>query len=227
MAIASITQWLNDPRRSYSHGRALYEQYGDNSSLLALIRTGSGSFHQAKLREGLEKVNQKTGLQPRPIQIPVYIPVPVASPGKQNVDLKDAPEKIREIRDQKNKEYAQARHLFVSIRLMDSQQQRLQAGLELLDLMDRVNEAWSVIDEWNETGKVMELKRAESEKEVAGMTLPELLKERQNLPTYISKAKRKLEAAGSDIERLKLKLNLEAKEQRLQAVKKRIDEIIG
>ncbi len=68
--------------------------------------------------------------------------------------MADAPEQIQQIRNEKNRRYAQARKLHESIRMMDSREHRLQAGLELLDHMHVVNDARSAIDEWSRSGQI-------------------------------------------------------------------------
>lgn len=226
MAIASITAWLNDPNRNYLHGKALYEQYGENKAVLALIRSGSGSFHLAKLKEGLEKLNLLANLEPKPIVINDYHrPEPAAAPGKTNPDFTSAPDQILRIRNEKNEKYAQARKLHETIRMMDSRQHRLQAGLQLLDLMDEVNESWSIIDEWKEKGTIREKMLADTEKSVAELTLAELLQESRNIPPNITKDRKKLPTA-TDAKKVDIALRLEAREARLKAIKKRLDEIV-
>lgn len=225
MAIASITAWLNDPNRNYLHGKALYEQYGDNKAVLALIRSGSGSFHLAKLKEGLEKLNLLANLEPKPIVINDHRPEPAAAPGKTNPDFTSAPDQILRIRNEKNEKYAQARKLHETIRVMDSRQHRLQAGLQLLDLMDEVNESWSIIDEWKEKGTIREKMLADTEKSVAELTLAELLQESRNIPPNITKDRKKLPTA-TDAKKVDIALRLEAREARLKAIKKRLDEIV-
>ena len=236
MPIPSITAWLNSPDKPYHHGRALYEQYGSDRVLLALVKSGTGPYHFQKLRAGLELLNKNSNLVPKPIIIGALAteapnPIPhvrenIRNSKFLNPDLTNAPDEITKIRDEKNKRYAQARRLFETIRVMDSREHRLQAGLELLDHMDFVNDSWSVIDEWKESGKVREIKQAETEKEAAALALPELLKEAQNLPTYITKDRKKLAAAKTDKEKMKISLRLEFRIKRLDLIKTRINEIV-
>lgn len=226
MAIASITTWLDNPQRSYVHGVALYEQYGKNKAILTLIKSGSGSFHLSKLREALAKTNERSNLEPKPIAIPDSVQEPTPPAGKFSPDFTSAPDKILEIRETKNKNYAHARQLFAQIRLMDSKQHRLSAGLQLLDLMDDVNEAWSVIDEWKETDRIREMKMQETEKQVTELTLPELMREAQNLPTYITKDRKKLSSEKKDSKKMIITLRLETRISRLKLVKKRLNELV-
>jgi hypothetical protein len=225
MAIASITTWLDNPNKSYHHGRLLYEQYGDSRVLLTLLKSGSGSYHFSKLKEGLEKVNKKANLVPKQVVVGNYLPAEKSDLSKKNPDFTDAPAEIEKIRQEKSKRYAQARDLFANIRFMDSRENRLRAGLELLDHMDFVNDSWLVIDEWKETGKVLELKKVETEKEVADLSVAEMLKEVKNLPTYISKYKQKLKNAKAPALKSKFAKKLEAMQHRFNLIKQRLEAI--
>jgi len=222
MAIASITAWLNNPDRSYNHGRLLFEQYGDDRVLLALLKSGSTSFHFSKLQTALERLNKKSNLEPKQIVIAEKITDVLERPDQRPIGYENAPNKILEIRNLKNKRYAQARHLFESIRVLDSKELRLQAGLELLDHMDYVADAWGAIDDWKENGRIRELAQKETEKEVADLTFIELVQESKNLPPNISKDRTKLKEANDPKKQTKIATRLEARERRLEMVKRRL-----
>lgn len=222
MPIASITQYLADPNKSFQRGRMLYEQYGDNRIVMALIKSGSGSYHFTKLLEGLKEVNRQMNLEPKPIVIADHIQKPA---GKTAPDFTSAPDKIIEIKNAKTANYAKARKLFEVIRLTDGRQNRLNMGLELLDLMDKVNDAWSVIDEWKDKGKVREQQLEETEKSVSELTIAELMKEAKNLPTYISKDRTRLKDAATDAKKVKISTRLEINIKRLELVKQLLEGI--
>jgi len=227
MAIASITAWLNSHDKSYSHGVALYEQYGESRTTLALIRSGSSAFHFNKLRTALEELNLQTDIAPKPIVIGQYNPDPIATPGsKASVDFLNAPDKILEIRNQKNLQYAQARKLHESIRVMDSKQHRLQAALELLDLMDAVNESWSIIDEWQEHGRVLETVQKEQVADVAQLSHVELLKEQALLGPNITKDKARLNECADPRKQVKIATRLQTRELRMEEIRRRLRELV-
>lgn len=222
MAIASITAWLNNPSKSYEHGRLLYEQYGSSRAILRILSTGNSSFHFAKLQAALEEVNKQSNLEPKPIVLPEHHLIAPERPGDRLSEYKDAPEKILEIRNEKNRHYAQARRLFEQIRMLDSQAQRLDAGLQILDHMDYVSEAWSAIDEWKKDGRIREIAQKQAEKEVAELSLVEMIKEEKNLRTYISKDKAKLETAESSKKKIDIAERLQARSRRLDLIRGRL-----
>ncbi|SDG67812.1 hypothetical protein SAMN05421827_109130 [Pedobacter terrae] len=222
MAIASLTSWLNDPNRTYEHGKLLYDQYGDNKSLSALFKSGSTSFHLSKLTAALAALNLKANLEPKPIII-LEAPEPEPSPEKMRISYDSAPDQIIQILEKKRFNYAKARRLFEAVRVMDSQQHRLDAAIEILDLMDEVNEAWAIIDEWNDTGHLREQEQKQVVVDVQHMSLQQLLKEKANLGPNISKDRKKLKVADSDKSRLKITQRIEAREARYKLVLERID----
>jgi hypothetical protein len=225
MAIASITQWLNDPQRSYQVGKLLYEQYGDNKVVLSLINSGSSSFHQQQLFTALQKVNLKVNLEPKKIVIP-DLSSENQERSKPITNYTSAPEQILNIRDEKSLNFAKARKLFESVRVMDSQEHRLEAGLQILDLMDKVNEAWEIIDQWNDSGKIAELKQIEEEKAIEEMNIHELIRDKAKLMPNISKDKKRILGAKNDKDKLKYTQKYEARKQRLALVLERIENAV-
>lgn len=227
MAIASITVWLNEKNPSYHHGRLLYEQYGDDRLVLTIIKSGSGSYHFAKLKEALEFLNTKTNLIPKQI---VFVP-PVAeefTPAGEKVktNLDNAPAEVRKIRDDKNKLYAEARHLHVTIKSLDNDELRLAAALTILDNMDVVNEIWVALDTFAKTGEIMKIKHEETLAEVSELSLPELLKESKNLPPNISKARGNANKTADPVKKSKYQLKVQHLIIRLAEVQRRLNELI-
>lgn len=222
MAIASLSTWLNDPNRQYAQGLLIYEQYAANKVLLALLKSGSSSYHFNKLQKALEDLSLREDLVPIPIVIGEYVPEEITSPGKAGFDFKSAPEVIVDIRNNKNKSFAQARKLFEVIRVIDSQEHRLQAGMELLDHMDHVQESWGAIDTWRETGEVKQIASEAEVRDVASLTLVELLREQANLMSNISKDKAKILSTTRPGMKLKASARLNFREKRLAQVRERL-----
>ena len=222
MAIASLTLWLNDPKRDYNHGRLLYEQYGSNPVILTILRSGSGSYHFSKLQTAIEQLNQKTDLVPKPIVIAEFVKEPAPKPGNKIKDFKSAPDQIIDIEREKSQRYAQARKLHETIRIMDDKDHRLAAALELLDHMDFVRTCWDSIDLYNETGEVKPLPQEQEATPVDRLSVPELLKEQKNLPPNISKDKKKAAAASTAALKLKFSMRMEWRIERLQQINERL-----
>ncbi|SDM40500.1 hypothetical protein [Pedobacter antarcticus] len=219
MAIASLKLWLDDPNRKYIHGLLLYEQYGDNPVILALLKSGQGSYQTGKLINALQALNERNDLVPKKIIIGEYIPEPTTIHGKEDFDYPNTPELIIQIRDKKNSDYAQARKLHESIRVIDDQQYRLEAALELLDKMDAVDTSWSVLDLYRETGEVKKLNNPDQQSEVDTLTLTELMREDKNLQSNISKDKGRLLEAKDDKRKLIISQRLDQRKQRLEMVR--------
>lgn len=221
MAIAALNTWLNDPNRSYNQGKYLYEQYGTNKTLLALLNSGSTSFHLKKLTDALILLNSNSKIEPKPLKIsqPTSEPVKTSRP---EISYSSAPDQIQQIIEKKRLNYARARKLFEMFRVMESPDQRCDAALEILDLMDKVNEAWGIIDEWNDTGHIREQQEKEVEASIEQMNLQQLLREKGNLAPNISKDRRRLKLAVTDKDKIKYAQRLTAREARYKLIVERI-----
>ncbi|MGY4385652.1 hypothetical protein ACVWYN_002698 [Pedobacter sp. UYP24] len=222
MAIASLTTWLTNPDRQYDQGLLIYEQYGTNQVTLALLRSGSSSYHFSKLQKSLEELNLREDLVPIPIVIGEYIPEDIVSPGKPVFDYKSAPDIIIDIRDNKNKSFAQARKLFEVIRVMDSKDHRLAAALELLDHMDHVQESWGAIDAWQNTGEIKQIAVEAEIIDIAGLSHAQLLREQGNLMSNICKDKTQILTTSKPGLKLKASARLKFREDRLAKVRERL-----
>lgn len=226
MAIASITAWLNSIDKNYLQGRLLYEQYGTSRITLALISSGSGQYHLTKLTIALQEINDLPDIQPKQITIAAVIDDAPTSRAKKEIDYKDAPQLILDMRTQKSEDYALARKLHESIRFIDSRQHRLDAGLKILNLMDKVNDSWSIIDEWKEKGHVRAIEQQKQIAAVATMTLPELLQEEKLLAPNVSKDRTKLKKPLSERKKLEIQVRLQERSLRLEEVRRRMNELV-
>jgi hypothetical protein len=229
MAIASVTEWLRNEPKNFHQGRMIYQQYGEDLLTLTIIKSGTGSYHLSKLIAGMEDLNKLQNLKPKHIKIPdVFVapPEPGSKDPLQKTNLDYAPKEIQAIRDNKNLLYAQARNLHASVRVLDDQQQRLEAGLKILDNMDKVNEAWIIMDEWAATGVVKEAQAKEIEKTVSDFTLIELIKAQNNLPPNISKYKSSYKNAKDPAKKAMYLAKMEAASAQLKAIKSKINELI-
>lgn len=228
MAIASITAWLTEKNPNYHHGRMLYEQYGDDRLVLTIIKSGSGSYHFNKLKEALELVNTKTNLVPKPIVFvePVQEDFAPAAGALVKPNLDHAPAEVRKIRDDKNKLYAEARHLFVTIKSLDSDELRLNAAIKLLENMDDVAESWHALDTFNKTGEILKIEHDKIIAEVKDLSTVDLLKELKNLPPNISKARGNCAKANDPIKKAKYQVKIQHLITRLTEVQRRVNEFV-
>jgi hypothetical protein len=222
MAIASLTTWLNNPDRQYDSGLLIYEQYGTNAVLLALLRNGSSSYHFTKLQKALEDLNLRDDLEPKPIVIGEYVPEEVTNARVTKLDYKSAPEVIVDIRDNRNKSFAQARKLHETIKILDLKDHRLQAALELLNHMDHVQESWKTIDAWQATGEIKEVVAQATVPEVSTLTHAQLLREHGNLMSNISKDKALILETTKASLKLKASARLKFREARLIQIRERL-----
>ncbi|MFD2961331.1 MULTISPECIES: hypothetical protein [Olivibacter] len=81
MAIARIDNYLAKENRTFEEGRMLYEQYGTNIFILALIRSGTGAYQFKRLIEALTELSTK-GLTDSPAK-PVSRNIPIQPKKKE------------------------------------------------------------------------------------------------------------------------------------------------
>lgn len=225
MAIPSISNWLESKDRNYVSGKILYEQYGEKEALKTLFNSGNSSFHHAKLVAALQEINQREAIPPKKIFYHQEPKEDILKP-KPVMAYENLPEQIQLIKKNKNQAYALARRLFEMIPFLDSKDARLEAGKELLKNMAFVQDSWQAIDEWQENGKIREIKIKQLEADVSDLSIQDLRKEEKNLGPKISKDKKKLQADNTPKHKLKIENRLNQNIKRLELVRRRLNELI-
>lgn len=225
MAIALIEEWLKLPSPGYEQGLHLYERYGSSSSLLTLFRSGKSAFHFRKLSQALQELNQHTEPAPKPSS---HIPDlsefrTQKTSSKVAPDFKALPGIIQSTVADKNNLYARARHLHMKLRTAVDPEQRLTIALAILKDMDEVNDRWKAIDNYISTGEILVKVSHDLAKEISGLPIAEVAKRRSNVPTYISKLKKRIDGMKEPQKSKSIAL-LQEKYQELELLKRRLNE---
>jgi hypothetical protein len=235
MAIAPITQWLDSREKNYLVGRALYEQYGTNSLLKTLFKNGDSDYHLTRLIESLEELNrqlhaidQKQQPQHQRFVIPPLesIPVPATRMSLSDPAYQNAPEEIKDLYTANSRLNSRADLLYLQARSAPTAAERLELSLAQLDDRQQVNENWQTIKEYHATGVVQEQVKEAEEKNVSELTVSELMALDKNLPTYISKARKSLQALQAGTPKfIKTANRLQQYTIKLKLVKERLDNV--
>lgn len=136
---------MNNPNRLFKQGVDFYRKYGSNQTLLLLFeRNGEGSFSRVKLLEELIQIEKKINA-PRPS-------VPVAMKDATPVAIPSMPDSLTRKLKEKGELYARANVLHARLPLLQDNDQRLEAALELMDLHDRIRAIWRDYDLWKASG---------------------------------------------------------------------------
>jgi hypothetical protein len=202
MAIAQLTAWLRSPDKNYQLGVALYDQYGSKPTLKIFFRNGSSDYHHIRLQEALEElalldIAPQTATEAAgaaPITIPALdaIPVPAKLFSLTDEQWNSTPAQIRDLYVTNHRLKSRADLLFMQAGSAPTAEERLQLSLAQLNDRADLNKNWKQIKEYHATGALQEQITQEQETPIGELSLPELLKLEKNLPTYITKDRKRI-----------------------------------
>lgn len=196
MAIAKITNWLKDPDRVYDDGAYLFEQYGASSLLKSLFRNGTSLYHYNRLVEALEEINEVAEPHTPPAKVE-FIPVlpavaPAAHYGVTQPEWDKLPEAVKDLYGSNMKLHGHSKLVFNQMRLSETNESRLEKALLILNERETIQENHKAIKDFHATGRIKETIVAENEKPIGQLSMAELSAMAKNIPTYLSKARKKL-----------------------------------
>lgn len=228
MAIAVISAWLANKNRMYDQGVLLYQQYGDSIVIKALISGGSSDYHAKRLHDALEELNARITAEvaPAPLAIPpvAAMPKPQLRYAVSDEAWNKLPETIKDLYGENSRLHSRSYLLFNHLPLCNTDADRLEKILQLLEDRDKINENWLAIKDFNATGKIREKLVEEESKSVDAMTVQELTTQANNIPTYLSKDRKKLATMEAGQKKNKVLHRIAEREVQLELVKKRLAE---
>jgi hypothetical protein len=224
---ASITAWLNQREKDYATGVLLHDQFGASKMLRVLFANGKSAYHLSRLIETLQKLNPT--LAESSVSTPILIPAVKDMPFSPRIySLTDnewdaAPGEIKDLYTENSRLKSHSELLHHQIRITGSQQHRLEMALLLLDQRDKINQNWSVIKDFQATGKVAGKVIEAASKTIEELNMPELTAIMKNFPTYLSKDKAKLPGMADGRMKNKVLARIRERETILELAKKRIE----
>lgn len=226
MAIAKITSWLADPNRSYDHGRSLYEQFGTDVVVLAVIKGGNSPYHFTKLFDSLTALNQTLEEKTAPKQ--AIIPNlsefkgPAAAPVKNKPDFHSLPDAMKDVTTIKNQHKRRADQLYIEIAFTESSEDRRIMALTMLEDYDKVQECWGILDNYRDTGIVLESKRKTIDEEVKDLSVLQMMNSLKNIRTYLCKDKKKAVAMKPGRQLSKVLARIQENQLKLKLLEERM-----
>lgn len=194
MVIAEIHSWLSS-NRNYDEGLRILKKYS-KSPLLKMLDLGADSMNRKKLAEMLIQIEAKH----KSIQPPPNAKKEVVKPELPKQNLTYPPKLLRLIAERKSL-YAEVNHLKSKTPSCPEGDGLKDLAFELLDRWNRIDELWSIQDNFNQTGE-MPVDPADILQEK--YSDPIFLKKSQaNLRSNISKISIKLKKAAGDPARIK------------------------
>jgi chromosome segregation ATPase len=213
MAIADIVRWLDAP--SYEKGIELYEHYGNNAFLLDCFR--AKQLPLSRLKKALQAISDAHVV----INEPVESPKAPDKASRKMVQLDPSlPKEIQELETKWKQHYAQADALHRDLLYTGTKDARRNMALSILQNMDIVRDIWYRIQYFRETGEIY--KEAATAIEETEECLLDTVAKIKNLPTYISKAKKRIPVIDDVAKLQRLMTDIAQKEAELQAANERL-----
>jgi chromosome segregation ATPase len=213
MAIADIVRWLESPE--YASGAKLYQHYGTNAFLKDCF--DAKQLPISKLKSELQKVSDAHVVMDEPIAKKEL----GDKPSRKMVQLDPSlPKEIQELETKWKQHYAQADALHRDLLYTGTKDARRKMALSILQNMDIVRDIWYRIQYFRETGEIY--KEAATAIEETEECLLDTVAKIKNLPTYISKAKKRIPGINDVAKLQRLMADIAQKEAELQAANERL-----
>ncbi|MBB2149167.1 hypothetical protein [Pedobacter gandavensis] len=230
MAIAKISIWLNDVRRDYQYGVLLYNQFGKSELLKVLFNNGDSSYHQDRLHAALEELNpmleELTNQSSFKIPTLHQMPSPSKSYGVPQQAWDKFPEPIKDLYGQSSKLHRHSQLLFDQARIAKSDEERLSYALPMLLERKDLNGNWKAIKDFHEKGKIQEKIIEQEKASVQDLSIAELTRQMKNIPSYLSKDKKRVIDMPAGPKKNKVMLRIQEHEVKLDLIKKRLEGMI-
>lgn len=189
MAIADVQTWLGGVR-NYAVGIALLEQHGKpGAALLSLLQRGENGYSRERLAEALQKLadaataaQQSVRVAPRIHQaMQAQAVVAAMSPELDDWPMSRYPVELQELKREAITWLREQDSLHGELRRIPTKDQRYTTALRIKELDDLIHAAFSRLDTFRKTGTDIGLI------EEAAKTRVDLVQERNNLRSYISR----------------------------------------
>lgn len=186
--IQELDQWLKG-NKNYLAGVALYEKYGDNTTLKGLFRSAHNTWLEGKLISSIQELREKA-VAIAPIREPKQVKKePVRVPEYESDNI------LGVLNKKKGNLFKEAASLHAHLHHMTPGELK-KAAPKILSNFKEINRIWQVIDNYETTGTVPAALTGK-------LTLKELMMKMKNLPTYITKLKQRIENLPAGKEREK------------------------
>ncbi len=209
MAIAQIGEWLQTGQ-PYETGVSLFREHSSNKALLIIFEGGENAFSTRKLYAELERIFAAADVKP---QKSAKSPSP------------ELPQDLQQLQRKSMDGYKNMAALHQQLENEMTEEERLALALQILDTDQQVQEGFHAVDHYREQGERIKSSepRTKRGKDVKKMNQAELAMALKNIPTYITKVKKRIEEGNLKPGRLeKLQHQLADYERDLAFVKSKL-----
>lgn len=237
-----IQLWL-DGVQDYHMGLALYSKYGKSKALKRLFAQKAGTkYNTEKMVYELTKIAgvpavpvkvravvklaRKSGpapakIQPVPAAASTTLPAVFSESQFPKVDFQALPDQLKAETMTRIKLYQSAWIIHSKLGDELSDDQRATMASDIVTKMDEVNRLWNRIDHFLKTGAIPLDPVAKPAKEIGTDPLSQV-KRQNNLRTYISRAKKKLETLTDSVKRSRIEENIAKWDLELDEIEKNL-----
>lgn len=211
MTSKDILDYLATPaaERDFKKGLELYEGTRYNRNLMRLFQQkGANSYNTAKLEQELKQAAERMKAQGDQPNAPAQTK-PKAQTGKPAKAEKIYPAELQPLIDERNKLLQEGAHLHSRLDVVvNPETLRLSCETIVYNSL-RINQIWSIIDHFEATGELLtpepvKAPKPQKGKDYATMTEAQLVQEKSNIRSSISKNKNKKEKLAEFEAKLKI-----------------------
>lgn len=196
MASNSIREYLDIPaeKRDFNAGLEIYNTLGRNPNLKRLFQIkGPSEYNVAKLENELKEILKREGDKTFEISTP-KIKKKEENPEAKAPKGKEAPKSLTDLTEERKKLLQESAHLHSRLDVTVNKE-TLRASCETIvyNAM-RINQIWKILDHFEQTGEILEEATItkpdpKKSKDYSSMDSGQLIKERNNLRSNITKNK--------------------------------------
>jgi hypothetical protein len=213
MAIAEIQQWLSSST-DFKKGVALYKAHGNNQALINMFdRLGHTPFTERKLIDALTPLAGEETTKPQAVKVIKKKPA------------EKLPKDLESIRKSTLDKYKDMAALHQQLCDAQTDEDRKSIADQIISLDAQVAQGFEMVDHYQDTGErlVINEKRVKRGKDVNSMSNAELAQSLKNIPTYLTKLRRRIEKGDIAPDKLyKLQQAIADHESDLKIVKQKL-----
>jgi hypothetical protein len=149
--VKEVRKWLESSQRDYAAGVALFEAHGRSAVLKRLLAGGATDYTRevlarelAKLATNLATLATMSDPSPTHVHVADISPKPVHETPIRVPEAEKSADSTEDIRRQRRDLFAQRDYLHARLSLLPTEQGRLEAALQLLDTVKRIQLSYDV-----------------------------------------------------------------------------------
>lgn len=151
------------------------------------------------------------------------IPVSMKRYAVNDQQWEQLPEQIKDLHRRNIQLNDHSKLLFAQSRATEHPASRLKLDLQILNERDQINKNWRTIKDYHERGVILVEIKAAAVKTVEQMSITEMVAASKNIPTYVSKARKRLEKTTDAHKQEDEHKKIKAWELQLEEIRKRLE----